>query len=815
MKNGKWLRAFAALLLYCSFALLSAPSAPAATGCTYPTTLDTFADVTQDQDLTAAMYNKLQCAIEKAEAELGTLPKGSYATVKARLDDAVYLVGNQTVAGVKTFSDVLTSALGAITADKQNLSATATWNAAGVAFTAIKLNITNTASDAGSTLIALQVDSVNKFRVNRSGIISNGEWQATSIATTFTDAKLKTLTGTASRVTIAGTATDPTVDIHTSYVGQSSITTLGTIGTGTWQGTSIATTFTDAKLKTLTGTASRVTIGGTATDPTVDIHASYVGQSSITTLGTIGAGVWQGTAIAAAYGGMGFTSYTSGDMFYASGATAISKLAANATATKKFLTMTSSVPAYSLIDSFALFDTGLCTDGQIAKKVTGAWACATDATAGSPSLDTVADPAASKTFLMTSALLGLTWGSSTPVSSSLFTVIDGASNTGTGYLFDVHTSTGSALKPLRVTVAGTANGVEMSTAGALAAIGTGTITANRTSCSGTQYLRFDGTCASTAVGVWSDLGSPTGNLALTMGAFTSTFTYNDVTSTVNLAKWIDTASNTGTGYLATFETASGSTLKPLRVSYRGADSLTVVAGNVGVGTASANATQEILKSQSGFSSTSHLLLYNSNETNADYVGVLYGTRSISGNRGKGWLGMVRTGDNGVGDFVWLLDAALDDAGIATTDEVMRLTSAGRLGLGVAAPATRMEIRNPVATNLIATASTALYISRAASTNVMGITFDAAVNARAIIGVPASTDDLTVGFSDGTTYTERVRFQRTTGNVGIGTTSPNEGLEMGATLNVRIPNIKSTTGTRYVCVNTDGTLVSSASVCSGT
>jgi hypothetical protein len=40
---------------------------------------------------------------------------------------------------------------------------------------------------------------------------------------------------------------------------------------------------------------------------TVDISTSYVGQSSITTLGTISSGTWQGTAVGYAYGGTGLT----------------------------------------------------------------------------------------------------------------------------------------------------------------------------------------------------------------------------------------------------------------------------------------------------------------------------------------------------------------------------------------------------------------------------------------------------------------------------------------------------------------------------
>lgn len=55
-----------------------------------------------------------------------------------------------------------------------------------------------------------------------------------------------------------------------------------------------------ASVTSVSGTTNRITSTGGAT-PTIDISASYVGQSSITTLGTIGTGVWQGTAIADTY----------------------------------------------------------------------------------------------------------------------------------------------------------------------------------------------------------------------------------------------------------------------------------------------------------------------------------------------------------------------------------------------------------------------------------------------------------------------------------------------------------------------------------
>jgi hypothetical protein len=54
---------------------------------------------------------------------------------------------------------------------------------------------------------------------------------------------------------------------------------------------------------TYTGTADRITVTGT----TVDIASTYAGQTSITTVGTIGSGTWNGTTITIAKGGTGAT----------------------------------------------------------------------------------------------------------------------------------------------------------------------------------------------------------------------------------------------------------------------------------------------------------------------------------------------------------------------------------------------------------------------------------------------------------------------------------------------------------------------------
>ena len=70
------------------------------------------------------------------------------------------------------------------------------------------------------------------------------------------------------------------------------------------------------------GTANRITINSDS----IDIASTYVGQSSITTLGTITTGVWNGTTITAAHGGTGYGSYSVGDILVGVGATDLTRL---------------------------------------------------------------------------------------------------------------------------------------------------------------------------------------------------------------------------------------------------------------------------------------------------------------------------------------------------------------------------------------------------------------------------------------------------------------------------------------------------------
>lgn len=111
-----------------------------------------------------------------------------------------------------------------------------------------------------------------------------------------------------------------------------------------------ATTLT--KSRRLVGTANRITLtdAGVGSTLTADIAATYAGQTSIVTLGTITTGTWTATAVDATHGGTGQTAVSTGDLLYGSGANVWSRLSANATATNKFLrSVSSTAPSWEVL----------------------------------------------------------------------------------------------------------------------------------------------------------------------------------------------------------------------------------------------------------------------------------------------------------------------------------------------------------------------------------------------------------------------------------------------------------------------------------
>jgi hypothetical protein len=109
-----------------------------------------------------------------------------------------------------------------------------------------------------------------------------------------------------------------TPDTLDGWTGSTSITTLGTIATGTWQGSVISTTYLENTSGTNTGDEVQATesVAGileiatsgevnTGTDNTRAVTpaglAAWTGSTNITTVGTITTGTWQGDAIDSTY----------------------------------------------------------------------------------------------------------------------------------------------------------------------------------------------------------------------------------------------------------------------------------------------------------------------------------------------------------------------------------------------------------------------------------------------------------------------------------------------------------------------------------
>lgn len=107
--------------------------------------------------------------------------------------------------------------------------------------------------------------------------------------------------------------------------GAGKVLTSDAAGGATW-----ATPATSGTVTSVTGTTNRITSTGGAT-PQIDISAAYVGQTSITTLGTVATGTWRATTVAPDKGGTGLTTYTDGDLLVGVTGNTLSKLTVGTT----------------------------------------------------------------------------------------------------------------------------------------------------------------------------------------------------------------------------------------------------------------------------------------------------------------------------------------------------------------------------------------------------------------------------------------------------------------------------------------------------
>lgn len=156
----------------------------------------------------------------------------------------------------------------------------------------------------GTGLCPQDGDPGDSIRVNAGGTgfefytPSGGAGTVTSVAATAPAAGF-TISG--SPITTTGTLTFTLADDLAAVEGLSGTGVAVRTASNTWT------------TRTITGTANRITVtngDGVSGNPTIDVSSSYVGQNTITTLGTITTGTWNGTDIAVADGGTGRSSHT-------------------------------------------------------------------------------------------------------------------------------------------------------------------------------------------------------------------------------------------------------------------------------------------------------------------------------------------------------------------------------------------------------------------------------------------------------------------------------------------------------------------------
>ena len=252
---------------------------------------------------------------------------------------------------------------------------------------------------AGTLSGATLNSGVTASSLTSVGTIATGVWQGTIVAGTYGGTGVNNGANTisvAGNVTHAGAFTQTfTATGNTSLTlpVSGTVTALGNAATGSGSivlatsptlvtptlGAATATSLNGLTVTTTTGTLTLVngstlaTAGAFSTTLTATaatnvtlptsgtlVNTAVTTLSSLTSIGTIATGVWQGTAIGETYGGTAQTSYATGDLLYASATNTLSKLTAGTNG--YVLTLASGIPSWAAatgVSSISFGSTGL------------------------------------------------------------------------------------------------------------------------------------------------------------------------------------------------------------------------------------------------------------------------------------------------------------------------------------------------------------------------------------------------------------------------------------------------------------------------
>jgi hypothetical protein len=273
-----------------------------------------------------------------------SIPSGGFATV--------ILLTNSAAAGTWDyhFGAPANVSWSTNTFDYPGSITSATWNGVAVApnrgGTGVANNSASTLTISGAYATTLTISGTTSLTLPTSGTVT---------------ALGNTVTGTGNIVL----ATSPT--LATPTLGAASATSINKVAI-TAPATSATLTLADTSTLATSGAFSITLTSTAATNVTLPTSGTLVNTavttlSSLTSVGTIGTGTWQGTVIGSAYGGTAQTTYTTGDILYASAANTLSKLAIGSNT--QVLTVVSGAPAWAAASGGGSGTVASSTIGQV------------------------------------------------------------------------------------------------------------------------------------------------------------------------------------------------------------------------------------------------------------------------------------------------------------------------------------------------------------------------------------------------------------------------------------------------------------------
>ena len=254
----------------------------------------------------ATLTNATGLPISTGVSGLGTGVATFLATPSSA--NLISAITDETGTGALVFANtptLVTPNIGAATGTSLVLSGDLTVNGTTTTINSTTLTVDDKNIELGSTVTPSDAGA------DGGGITLKGTTDKTLNWVDATDAwtsseHFNLLTG--KKFYIAGTEVISATTLGSGVTG-SSLTSVGTITTGVWNGTDIAiadggTGASDAgTARTNLGLAIGTNVQAYNSTLAAVAGGTYTGDDSITTVGTISAGTWQGTAIAAAYGG--------------------------------------------------------------------------------------------------------------------------------------------------------------------------------------------------------------------------------------------------------------------------------------------------------------------------------------------------------------------------------------------------------------------------------------------------------------------------------------------------------------------------------